>query len=51
MPDARYTYRITADSNSFTCRATADLDDDPTIDTWKIDQDGALQNTQNDATS
>jgi hypothetical protein len=50
MPNARYTYRITADSTSFSCRATANLDEDATIDTWTIDQDGELLNTVNDAT-
>jgi hypothetical protein len=51
MPSARYTYRIVADSNSFSCTATANLDDDAAVDTWTIDQDGALTNTINDAAS
>jgi hypothetical protein len=51
MPDARYRYRIVADSNSFRCTATANLDDDAAIDTWTIDQDGVLSNTVNDASS
>lgn len=51
MPNARYTYRIVADSNSFSCTATANLDDDATIDRWTIDQDGVLGNGTDDAAS
>jgi type IV pilus assembly protein PilE len=47
-PSARYTYSITADQTSFTCTATANIDDDPTVDTWTIDSSGQLQNTIND---
>lgn len=46
---ARYTFVMTATVNTFSCQATADLDDDATIDTWTIDQNGALTNTINDA--
>jgi len=49
MASARYTYVIVADSVSFTATATANLDDDPTIDTWTIDETGKLQCTTNDA--
>lgn len=49
MASARYTYVIVADSTSFTATATANLDDDPAIDTWTIDQTGTLQCTSNDA--
>lgn len=49
MGSARYTYTIVADSASFTATATANLDDDPTIDTWIIDETGNLQCTVNDA--
>jgi len=51
MPSARYTYSITADSNSFTATATANIDDDDVVDTWEIDQTGNLSCTSNDATS
>ena len=52
MPSARYTYSITADSNSFTATATANIDDDvDVVDTWQIDQTGNLSCTSNDATS
>jgi prepilin-type N-terminal cleavage/methylation domain-containing protein len=39
---ARYTYTMAADATTFTCTATANLDDDATIDTWTITQDGTL---------
>ena len=42
MSTARYTYVITADALSFSVEATANLDDDATIDTWTIDHDGNL---------
>jgi prepilin-type N-terminal cleavage/methylation domain-containing protein len=45
-PDAVYTYTITtAAVPNLTITATANIDDDPTIDTWTIDQDGVLQVT------
>lgn len=46
---ARYTYTMTSSINTFTCTATANLDDDATIDTWTINQTGNLVNTINDA--
>jgi len=51
MTNARYTYGMVADSSTFTCTATANLDDDGTIDTWTIDQGGTLTNTINDVNS
>ena len=51
MNSAKYTYVVNATANTFTATATADLDGDPTIDTWVIDQDGILQNTINDVDS
>jgi type IV pilus assembly protein PilA len=48
-PPARYTYDMVADNTSFICTATSNLDTDPTIDTWTIDDDGNLVNTINDA--
>ncbi|MCH9023834.1 MAG: prepilin-type N-terminal cleavage/methylation domain-containing protein [candidate division Zixibacteria bacterium] len=51
MVNAAYTYTMAAAVNTFTCTATADLDDDATVDTWTIDEFGALVNTINDVTS
>jgi len=45
MASARYTYSIVAGPTSYTCTAEANLDDDPTIDTWTIDGGGELLNT------
>jgi len=39
---AKYTYALVAAQNTFTATATANLDDDPTIDTWTIDERGVL---------
>ncbi len=49
MGSARYSFAMVSDVNTFTCTATADLDDDPTIDTWTIDQNGTLTNTIDDS--
>jgi prepilin-type N-terminal cleavage/methylation domain-containing protein len=51
MPSARYSYNMVAGVNTFTCTATANIDDDVTIDTWTINGAGQLVNTINDATS
>ncbi len=49
MTGARYSYAITTSTvNTFLYTATANLDDDPRIDTWTIDHNGALINTVND---
>lgn len=48
MANARYGFAMAADSTSFTCTATANLDDDATTDTWTMNQNGALTNTVND---
>lgn len=50
MAGANYAYAIVAAANSFTCTATANLDDDATIDTWTIDETGALLVTVDDVT-
>jgi prepilin-type N-terminal cleavage/methylation domain-containing protein len=40
---SRYTYTMSVPApDQFTCTATANLDDDAPIDTWTIDQSGAL---------
>jgi prepilin-type N-terminal cleavage/methylation domain-containing protein len=46
--NARYSYAMVAALNTFTCTATADIDDDATIDTWTITQTGTLTNTIDD---
>ncbi len=48
---ALYLYTMTAGIDAFLCQATADLDDDPIVDTWEITQDGVLDNTINDVTT
>ncbi len=50
MNSARYTYSMVSDVNTFTCTATADIDEDPTIDTWTINNNGLLVNPIDDAT-
>jgi len=52
MPPARYTFSIVAAVNTFTCTATSSiLDDDATLDTWTINEQGALVVTSDDANS
>lgn len=51
MPGALYTYNIVATPNTFTATATCNIDDDATIDTWTMDQNGNLINTINDVTT
>jgi type IV pilus assembly protein PilE len=41
-PRARYTYRMEATANSFTCTATANIDNDPTYDNWTITNRSSL---------
>ena len=48
---ALYTYTMTAAIDAFSCVATADLDDDPAIDTWTITEAGVLVNNPNDVTT
>ena len=49
--NALYTYAITVAGNDFTATATANLDEDGTVDTWTIHADGYLDNPVDDATS
>ena len=51
MQGARYTYVMVAAAATFTCTATANLDDDATIDTWTVDETGVLNNPINDVTT
>jgi prepilin-type N-terminal cleavage/methylation domain-containing protein len=46
---ARYSYVMVAAANTFTCTATANLDDDAANDVWTINQAGTLTCTSNDA--
>ncbi len=49
---ARYTYRLVAAANTFTCTATSGiLDNDVTVDTWTMNQLGVLTCTSNDVTN
>jgi len=50
MNNARYAYAMVSGPNTFTCTATANIDDDVTIDTWTINDAGQLVNTIDDAT-
>jgi len=43
MLPARYQYTMVCTGNTFTCTATANIDDDPAIDTWQIDNTGILK--------
>jgi Tfp pilus assembly protein PilE len=51
MSSAKYTYTVVGGANAFTATATANIDDDATIDTWVIDETGDLVNSINDAVS
>lgn len=51
MSNCRYSYSMVADSSSFTCTGTANLDDDATVDTWTMNQNGNLVNTVDDVSS
>lgn len=45
MATAAYTYTIAGAANVFTATATANIDDDATMDIWTIDNNGVLINT------
>lgn len=49
MPGALYSYEIIGNATSFTATATANIDEDATIDTWVMTDEGVLTNTINDA--
>ena len=51
MTNNLYTYAMVAGVNTFTCTATANLDDDATVDTWNVNETGIVTCTINDATS
>ncbi len=48
-PNALYTYSIAAAGASYVATATANLDDDATIDTWTIGPSGVLACTIDDS--
>jgi type IV pilus assembly protein PilA len=53
MAGARYAYTVVVAGPAFTATANAPdpgIDDDPSADTWTINQDGTLTNTVNDVT-
>ena len=49
MLPARYSYQMVAVGNTFSCTATANIDNDAALDTWVIDQTGTLLNTIDDS--
>ena len=49
MKSARYTYVIAGDQNHFTATATTNLDDDPALDIWQIDETGELRVISDDS--
>ena len=51
MTNARYSFAMASGVNTFTCTATANIDDDVIIDTWTMNDAGILVNTIDDATS
>ncbi len=46
--DARYSYSNSALDNSFSVKAEFNLDQDPALDTWSINEQKVLENTIND---
>jgi hypothetical protein len=51
MINAMYDYNIVAANNTVTATARANLDDDGTVDEWRIDQTGVLTCVTNDVTT
>ena len=48
QPGAKYQYTIAVAGNSFTVTGEGNIDDDPALDTWTIDEEGFLTNTIDD---
>lgn len=49
-PTARYVYEIEGDGKTFVATATArELDDDPSLDQWSVDQEGVISVVVDDA--
>ncbi len=49
--NVNYSYRISVNGSGWICAATANLDNDATIDRWIVDQNGRVSCATNDATS
>jgi hypothetical protein len=49
--NAHYRYQLTARGSSWSCSATANLDQDATVDTWVVDQSGRITCSSDDAVS
>ena len=49
--NVKYSYRINVNGSGWTCAATANLDNDDTIDRWIVDQSGSIHCVTDDATS
>lgn len=49
--DVKYSYHITLNASGWTCEATANLDNDPIIDKWMVDQDGRIRCATDDTKS
>ena len=49
--NAKYSYRISVSGSGWICAATANLDNDATIDRWTVDQSGRITCATDDATS
>lgn len=48
QPGAKYQYTMVVAGNNFVITGEGNIDDDPVLDTWTIDQDGTMTNTIND---
>ena len=49
--NVKYSYLFNVNGSSWTCSATANLDNDDTIDRWIVDQNGSIRCSTDDATS
>jgi hypothetical protein len=49
-PKAEYTYSISGNSGGFTAKATANIDDDSTIDEWIVTENGRVKCVTDDVT-
>jgi type II secretory pathway pseudopilin PulG len=47
-PGAQYIYSISGNSGGFTAKATANIDDDSTIDEWIVTENGRVKCVTND---
>jgi protein involved in sex pheromone biosynthesis len=49
--NVKYSYHVNLNESGWTCSATANLDNDDTIDRWIVDQSGRIHCSTDDATS